>query len=246
MCEGRACEIGGDGNGMKFKDEAELAAMVVAWLKDLHWEVYQEVEPARFDAIADIVAVRNGIVWVIETKLSLSLSVLSQAANWHYRAHYVSVAVPTAHRQRTWAATLAVLQRYGIGMLEATSGWAVTEHHQPQLHRTARVDLILGCLTERHKTYAAAGNANGRRLTPFKQTCEELSQIVSERPGITLKDAIDGMNHHYQSSATAKSSLSQWIHQGIVDGVEFRKEGRKNFLFPCKDSPESTETEALP
>ena len=70
--------------------ETALAARVVSWLEVQHFDVYQEVEH-RGD-VADIIAVRAGLVWAIECKTTLSLAVMAQAARW--QTHYRSLAVP--------------------------------------------------------------------------------------------------------------------------------------------------------
>ncbi len=72
--------------------EVELARPVVAWLGDLGWEVFQEVSAGG--SVADIVARRGPVLWVVEVKRSLGLSLLGQAHAWKRRAHRVSVAVP--------------------------------------------------------------------------------------------------------------------------------------------------------
>lgn len=62
----------------KFESEAALAAVIVKELRNLGWAVYQEVDFGN--KIADIIAVWDSkIVWIIETKLHLNLTVLSQA-----------------------------------------------------------------------------------------------------------------------------------------------------------------------
>ncbi|HBD94493.1 MAG TPA: hypothetical protein DC057_10030, partial [Spirochaetia bacterium] len=77
---------------MKIKKikETEIAEIVIDWLEKQHWDVYQEV-PVN-SGFADIFAVRNGLVWVIETKTSLSFDVMEQA--FRREVHYRSVAVP--------------------------------------------------------------------------------------------------------------------------------------------------------
>lgn len=65
--------------------ESDMAKVVVDYLEG--GEVYQEVKV--YDSIADIVWVCGQIVWIIETKLSLSMSLLSQATRWVGYAHNV-------------------------------------------------------------------------------------------------------------------------------------------------------------
>ena len=75
--------------------ETDLAKSVIAWLQDLKWEVYQEVQVFSYGPIADIVATFGAITWVVETKISFSLKVMSQAEQWTPFSNLVSVAVPT-------------------------------------------------------------------------------------------------------------------------------------------------------
>lgn len=77
--------------------EQALAQHVIDWLEAQHWDVYQEVPlHGGGSKTADIVAVRNGLVWVIECKTTLSLAVMAQASSWN--VHLRSIAVPWAKR----------------------------------------------------------------------------------------------------------------------------------------------------
>ena len=215
--------------------EAELAEVVVGWLRDLRWEVYQEVE--AYGNIADIVAVQGALLWVIETKTSLSLRVMEQAWAWRRRAHYASVAIPRARRVSSYAARC--LDRDGIGVLEvrAPDGWTpelarVRETGAAQLNRRPATGLR-GHLHEEQKTYAAAGS-QGKHWTPFVGTCDELRRYVQDHPGATLRDAIAAIKTHYRTVSTARSSLAKWIQAGVVPGVRCELEGKALRLYAEK------------
>jgi len=90
---------------------------------------------------------------------------------------------------------------------------------------------LMGRLTEAQKTFARAGNAEGRRWTPFQQTCHDLARYVAHNPGCLLKDAIDNVPTHYVSVSTARSCLRIWIGEGKVRGVRMERYGRKLRLF---------------
>ena len=86
--------------------ETDIAKPVVSWLQDQGWTVYQEVEVKERGARADIVAIIEPKIWVIEVKRSYGLGVLEQALSWRSLSHYVSIAVPRGKRgQRTHLAT---------------------------------------------------------------------------------------------------------------------------------------------
>src|ERR1700687_305889 len=226
---------------MGWASEEEFAATVVAWLKALHWEVYQEVEAHRMGSIADIIAVQGPVVWIIETKLAFNPEVLWQATQWLQHAHYVSVAVPTTGRRNE---RRLLLERYcrqnGIGMPESMTydrkEYDFREEVKPAfVRRPGMVDKVKVCLTEERKTYAKAGNADGRRYTPWKATCDAVRRAVEEKPGITMKECIDGMKHHYSSNACARNSMAKWIDAGKVEGVRSKREGKFLRLYPTKE-----------
>lgn len=234
--------------------ESDLAAPVIAYLEDLKWEVYQEVQCGSFGSIADLVAVQGRVVWVIELKRVLNFEVIAQAAYWTRYAHYASVAVPAPRRQSSNGRYLAyeVLEWKGVGYIPVLGPSYRAEPSvqggvvRGRLHRKADATRVRDVLSEEHKTYAAAGNANGSRWTPFQRTCREVLNEVTRKPGIHLKELIDAINHHYASDASARSSLSTWIQGGKVKGVEARREGRYLKIFPVEKGETGHKTDEGP
>lgn len=222
------------------ESEVELAAAVVEWLRFEQWEVYQEVQLSYGDAIADIVAVREPVVWVIETKRSLSLEAIRQAEDWHYHSHLASVAIPVPRSTRRLAGErICRLLGVGLLMVQPASEWHgahATEAVGSRFHRKALVKGLRGSLHEGHKTFAPAGNANGRRWSPWRETCDRFAKVVASRPGIGLKEAIESIDHHYASEASARSSMSLWLREGKIDGVRCENDGRRLRLFPVKEN----------
>lgn len=221
----------------KFRNESELAAAVVAWCADQQWEIYQEVQVQEYGQIADIVALQSSTAWVIEAKLSLSLALLEQAIYWTRFAHYTSIAVPeSARKRRGWRAVFSLTHKHGIGICQVEkvteTRYTVTESLAPRINRQAQDKILRGCLREEHKTFAVAGNANGKRWSPYLATCRDLAEYVRRHPGTPLKEAIESIKHHYSCSATARRSLAHWMKKGKVPGVEYRVEKHKAKLYP--------------
>ncbi|MEW6614016.1 MAG: MmcB family DNA repair protein [Thermodesulfobacteriota bacterium] len=98
--------------------EVEIAKVVIGWLQDLRWEVYQEVQIGACGPIADIVAVQDKLLWIIEVKRSLGLSVIGQALHWKTFCHYVSVAVPYKRWTKEHDTAVYFMKRDGIGLLK--------------------------------------------------------------------------------------------------------------------------------
>jgi hypothetical protein len=192
-------------------DETELAKPVIQWLSEQHWEIYQEVQFGYGGGVADIVAVRNGILWIIETKTSYSFAVLNQASRWG--AHYRSVAVPSA-RERDYR---VALWYYQVGVIEVnfyksgnTTETEVDEHIPAPLMRSnhKQSKRYMDSLVELQKTYAAAGSQSGHHLTPYKNTMIEVKRTISANPGCTIKDLFEKHGRmHYSSASSLKGNL---------------------------------------
>lgn len=205
------------------RTEAELAAVVVAWLEAQGADVFQEVACAT--GIADIVARVGAELWIVETKTSLSLAVVTQAMDRRREAHRVFVAAPATRNTRDVA---ALLDEIGVGMLVVSIG---SGHAYDQPRVTERVPsrrwnrrpvTLAAQLRPEHKTHAPAGSVGGGRWTPFRGTCEELARFVRDTPGVELRTAIKAIRHHYGSNSIARSSLTKWIRDGVVAGVALR------------------------
>jgi len=203
------------------KTETELAEPVVAWLEDLGWEVFQEVEAHSGGPRADLVARRGPVIWAIEVKRSLSLKLLGQGHAWKQWAHRVSIAFPAGKRSAS-APALRLAKLDGLGLIEVyrpTGHGNVWERERGEFRRRI---VRPPRLTEAHKTYAKAGNADGRRWSPFKATCENIRDVVAKTPGLTITEVVERVEHHYASPKSARGSLLTWARAGKLDGVVAR------------------------
>ena len=200
--------------------ETSLAAPVVAWLRDMEWDVYQEVQVG--DDIADIVATKGPLIYVVEVKVSLSLKLLAQAARWLRLAHYVSVALPFEigkgrYLERSFAEKY--MAENGIGRITVKDSEVDVNRIDARFRRRVDSEKIREKLHEKQKTTLGAGSKGGGYWTPFKETCQALRKFVEMHPGCSMKEAIDGIRHHYSSPASARGSLAHWIRAGKVKGL---------------------------
>lgn len=217
--------------------EQQLGEVVVSYLEAIGADVYQEVEVGS--GVADIVARVRAEIWIVEVKTSLSLALLVQAMERREHAHRVFVAAP---HTRTMRETSVICEEIGIGLLDvslAREGVMVPGFRfgEPAVRVVvegrrwnSRPVALAKRLVPEHKTHAKAGAVGaGGRWTPFRDTCERLARVVTDEPGITLKDAITKISHHYRTGASARSSIAHWLQRGKVPGVRMEP-GAK--LFP--------------
>jgi len=205
--------------------EVELASMVVGWLEQDSWDVYQEVLGA------DIVAVRGPVLWVVECKKTMGFPVLEQAMHWRAEANGVWVATPP--RRQCHRVIKSFCSHVGVGWLEVEPRNS-RPRVRPQFNRRASTGRIRSFLRPEHKTYAAAGSPTGRTWTPYKETCRSLLARVSASPGISLREAMKEVSHHYSSDSSARRSLVALLVKGAVPGIRFETSGRDVLLFPSK------------
>ena len=215
--------------------EADLGPPLVAWLTDRGADVYQEVD--GHGGRADLAYKLGPVVGVVELKCSFTLDVVAQAAHWIPYAHLIWIAAPMRKRSRSSGLLTEVCDWKGIGVLEVLgpspgSRADVRERIAPRLNRRIIPEGLRDQLRPEHKTFAAAGSNAGGHWTPFKQTCGRLLRVVTDAPGIALKDAVLQTQHHYASNAGARSHLVHWIEAGKVPGVELRRADGALRLFP--------------
>lgn len=216
--------------------ETEVAKPVIDWLAAEQWDVYQEVE--CYGGRADIVAVQNRRVWIIECKRSLSLAVIDQACNRRRCAHWVSIAVPRRKRRYVdppWPSHIAgeVLRWKGIGLIkimrdEWKDRFIVAPHFAPHLNRLAHLGAIelIGSLEPEHKTFAEAGTNGGGYWSPFRRTCRDALDEIKEHGPMSLKNLMKAITHHYANDSSARANFLVWIRDGKVPGLKVDEDSR--------------------
>ena len=213
--------------------ESDLAEHIILWLEDQHWDVYQEVRiHGAYGPVADIVAVRAGIVWIIECKTSLSLSVLAQA-NRHFMCHKKSIAIPAAKMTQSREFAYRVAEQHGIGVLTARGGY-VDEPVPAKLHRRNHgfVTELTNRLSEDHKTHRKAGAQDGQLWTPYRRTMEAVKRIIADNPGGTINKIMNELKeHHYAHDSSARSGIRTGLAEFESSWCRIENNGRLTRYF---------------
>jgi len=209
--------------------ETQVAEPIVAWLVEMGWEVFQEVATRHgAGGRADIVARKKRLLWIVEVKRGLDLSLLAQGHEWKGRAHMVSLAYPKGKLSKTRRVAQHFAGLEGLGLIEVGKkrGWGDVED-QVRVEEVARPSITRRIwspfkLNEGQKTYAKAGNADGRFRSPFKETCKRVREVVEQQPGLTIREVVELVDHHYASKQSAQNGLRTWAGEGAIEGVVLR------------------------
>ncbi len=213
--------------------EQELAAYVIEWLEKEGWTVYQEVSTGALQPVADIVALKNGLTWIVECKISYGLKVLDQACRWiaYNSANFISIAVKQT-KQNKGQASWYFHKDKGVGLIRVEPGGYIYTTHKPKLYRVRKLYNIKNILREEHKHFAKAGAADGGYFTKFRQTVREVLRYIENNPGTTVKEMIDNSGKfHYSNPQSAKGSIAKYIRSGVIDGIRVVCDGRKHRLY---------------
>jgi hypothetical protein len=221
--------------------EVDLAAKVVAWLDDLGWDVYQEVQLYAQGRVCDIVATYGHLIWAIECKVRTSIEVMYQAAYWP--ADKRSIAVPNiASNKITWEWEKVAEYHYKVGVIRVGMGEenvGVREAvpapfiRQPKRER----DNYHKALTPLHKTYAQAGTS-GQHLTAYKVTMIRVREFIEKYQPCTVPQIVAKLGKmHYASESSAKGNLVKCLTL-LEDWAEVDTSDRP-FVFRIKEEAAS-------
>jgi hypothetical protein len=219
--------------------EAEMGARVVAHLKGQNYTVYQEVIADQ--GTADIVAVRDGSVVVVECKLHLNLHLMEQAYRWRAYADSVFMAFPGHYPKNSvsrefpysmmdtvypegypFACHLAC--RDGVGyMLVGRKEVRVKEGER--VHVAKLRDRLLAKLHPLQQTMARAGSNEGEKYTPYKVTRDAVVAYVKKNPGCSLSEVVANVPHHYGSKHSFRSSFIGLISKGVIPEIRIVTDG---------------------
>lgn len=232
--------------------EIHLAEVMVDYLSHDNYEVYQEVQISRGGAVTDIIARRGNILHGIETKMNLSLQVMSQADRNCMQYHYSSIVYANKRifgtsrqpfRNNSKNMAYKICRMLGIGIIQVQFyGFAgenkckanVNEEMSPKLFRKNHGYIkrnIISILCEEHKTFCKAGSSTGGHLTPYKITMRRVRKIIEESPGCDLDVLLENLKQHHYSLSSVRSSLVGALREFESDWCLIKKEGKKNYFF---------------
>lgn len=228
--------------------ESDIADAVVKWLTP-EWEIYPEVPlPIVGCGTVDIVAIKREppILWFIETKTSMSKTLIQQGIRHFLFADRVSIAVPKSRVKTNRIERLTAInekhreygERLGLIYIDHCNGDCeeiidsinTTPHFIGDHYREYLLNL-----PEKMKDYKKPGTVAGGVLTPFRDTCDQIAEYVTAHPGCTVKELITNIDHHYCSDKTARSAIcTRNILIERKSGIVYKLVKGQYHLYPAK------------
>lgn len=218
-------------NESHFESEADLALVVENYLKSQGWTVYKEVKPNSLSSIADIVAVKDKKVWIIETKLQYGTKVLDQAYKWLNYAHYVSIAVPAS--KHVSFVLDHFINAHGIGKIfvfpPSTATRGILSIKKEAQYRKDVIDLAIWNSLHNEQKDSIAGSKGGGYITPYKLTILAIKRYLQFNPKSPIEKIVANIEHHYNSNSTAMNSLPNMLTEVETDFEVENEKGRRLF-----------------
>ena len=235
-----------------FKDEAELATHVIEWLRSNGWAVHQEVMLSYSGRTADVIAEKDGKLWIVECKNTFSDSVLEQCYMHMPYCHYVSAAVPgydrTVYRRSSSQGRASMVKKHflkynGIGLIRVnkiSKGAHVDEELSPEYQRLFkkldpakrfinRIKRIKEKFHILHKNATAGGQ--GGQVTDYTITMYKVRKYLKENGPTDPLTVAKNIEHHYSSNSSCKQGILKGISYGWVPGIAKNIEDKKAILY---------------
>ena len=221
---------------MKVKmPETAICLAVLAALKEQGWETFQEVD---FGHRADIVARKDGKILIVEAKSAPSMALIGQGLHWMAWGNAVAVATTWSRGEFS-----NICRALGIHIITVGHDWRNEGNLKAELpyewkYHRAEASCRKRLLKRLHPLLNEFGKAGSQSeyYSAFKHTCRNLKEYISGHPGVTMKEAVKNIAHHYASETSARSSLGKWITEGSIEGIEWRKapDIKRYLLYPCE------------
>ena len=205
--------------------ESELAKLITDKFESDGYEVYKEVvNTGNGKNRADIIVVKDGEYTVIETKMSFGLTVIEQAFKWKLFSHYSYVALPRSTKRNARKFGYNMCLDYGIGVIDVGKKGDIKIVHESAYNDNPVLPQLY---EEQKEQIAGAKPSKGSYITPFRITCNKLTQYIIDNGEMNITTAISNIEHHYKSDASAKNALTKLIKMGVLEQLIVYKEGRK-------------------
>jgi hypothetical protein len=228
-------------NSSSPKTEKDLGLLVKVWLIAEDWDCFPEAQIRQRGPRADLIAIKDSLLWVIETKLSLNLQVIEQALRWRdLGALYTSIAVLKPkrkyHQKFTWHSNFVdrFFRQEGLGLIFGDLlDNTVIEAIPPRLHRYnyQRSKNIIAQLDPRMKLYIPGSTSKEGFSSPYQRTIENAITFIAAQKTCSINELLTNIKTHFRVRAKARNFLIKHLCQHSA--LSYRLEGY-NVIFEYK------------
>lgn len=214
--------------GCKLK-ESDMFLPIKKFFEDEGYTIYAEVP--FYGRTADIVAIKNGIITVVETKTSMNIKLLEQVFYWRYKAHYVYTAVPQGSGMSSFARDLLKSAGIGIFILDIHSSVdspfcsrvyklinaklfrKIGLYYKGELYKTIRWEQHI---IPEYALNTAGVKCGDIRVSRYKLMMEHAKKLISHyEDGISIDELSNALDTYYVNPKTGlfnalKNFESSW------------------------------------
>lgn len=215
--------------------EADIAAAAIAWLKSQGFECYSEVP--CYGGRADIVAVRQSVVWIVETKIGLSADLCLQCRDRLREQCNGVLAVAGGKGKSDYRGHPLIdwLSGHGIGFARVDpKRKSFLLDQMPKLRRVDS-EKFRQRLCEQQKSNIAG--TSGKYWTPFKDLVQGLQAALREGPLAQVGTLSCFRDYKTRSDANNKRALTDYLEKGLIPGWGIERRGRVLWIIK-KGEPE--------
>jgi hypothetical protein len=208
--------------------ETDLYYPIKDYFEKRGYEVYAEVIEA------DIVAVKDTQIVVIEMKLNMNLKLLDQCWRWKNRANLVYAAIPCCCKYPWYVHHC--LDRDEIGLIKIDFnyyGEAFIRNVESKIERQGNFyPQWEKHLNLSHQMNNVGGSKSSKIYTPYKQTMDAIRKYLAKVKRATAREICENVKHHY-SGKTPWYSLDSALRSFEKDWIDWEIDG-KNIYFKIK------------
>jgi len=197
--------------------EKVLGVAVQNWLIERNWDCFPEAQIRSRGPRADIIAIKDALMWVVETKLSLNLQVIEQALRWkNLGALYTSVGVlrpkRKKHHQFCWYSDFIdrFFRQEGLGLILINpDDLNISEVIKPKLHRYnyLRAKRIVIQLDPRMKQYIPGSSGKEGYSSPHQRTMENALNYIEFKKKCSINELLNNIETHFRIRAKSRRFL---------------------------------------
>ena len=214
--------------------EADIALVVREGLIKAGWDVFPEASMLYGRGRADLACTMNDSLFVVETKLSLSMKLIDQANEWirTKAVGQVAIAVPNRPVPRI---VHEICQWKGIGIIMVhlpTRRIEIVREPVNLVIWPVKARKMMDSLHPDMKNYTPG--TNKKWSTPYNRTMGKVREFVTERPGEKIGVVVDSVEHHYSSRSSALQSMPRAIRRFEGGTLRIQKRKGRLHVYPVK------------